>query len=278
MKNVKSGEFDFNNPELVSVIDEVPIWSAPFGMKLLDIIRYRKNITALDIGFGLGFPLLEIAMRLGNSCKVYGIDPWKQAIERTKKKIEIYEISNVEILDGSAEKIDLPDNSVDLIVSNNGINNVTDLETVLCECSRIMKKGSQFIATVNTNKTMHEFYRVYEEVLLEAGMDDAVVRMYDQIYQKRKPVEELKEMFQISGLKINRIIEDEFRYRYADGSAMLNHFFIRLAFLESWKSVIDRQCADEVFCEIENRINSISNVNGGFEMTVPFLTFDCVKV
>ncbi|MBN1577163.1 MAG: hypothetical protein JW913_11460 [Chitinispirillaceae bacterium] len=69
--------FDF--ALLPDLCDELPFWSAPFGLKLLDLIEYRRNITALDIGFGCGFPLIELAMRLGPTCTVYGIDPWDEA-------------------------------------------------------------------------------------------------------------------------------------------------------------------------------------------------------
>ncbi|MCK7521975.1 MAG: methyltransferase domain-containing protein [Ignavibacteriales bacterium] len=89
--------FDLNDKDTVSIIDELPLWSAPFGLKLLDAIKLRPNITALDIGFGLGFPLLEVAQRLGNSSKVYGIDPWKAAIERTQTKIKILGLTNIEL-------------------------------------------------------------------------------------------------------------------------------------------------------------------------------------
>ena len=89
--------FDLNDKDTVSIIDELPLWSAPFGLKLLDAIKLRPNITALDIGFGLGFPLLEVAQRLGNSSKVYGIDPWKAAIERTQTKINILGLTNIEL-------------------------------------------------------------------------------------------------------------------------------------------------------------------------------------
>ena len=106
-------------------------------------------------------------MRLGNSCKVYGIDPWEAAVERIKTKINIYGITNTEIITGVAEKIPLPDNSVDLIFSNNGLNNVNDLEAVLNECSRVSKIGSQLVFTFNTDKTMIEFYSVLEDVLRE---------------------------------------------------------------------------------------------------------------
>lgn len=74
--------FDLNSYKHVELIDELPFWSAPFGIKLLDSIMLKKNMTALDIGFGLGFPLTEIAMRLGKSSKIYGIDPWHTAIKR----------------------------------------------------------------------------------------------------------------------------------------------------------------------------------------------------
>lgn len=133
MKKYLTTNYDLNDESIISVIDELPLWAAPFGLKLLDKINYRKNITALDIGSGLGFPLLEIAMRLGNTCKIYGLDPWGAAIERIKTKVGIYGICNVEVLNGVAEKIPLPDKSVNLIFSNNGLNNVEDLSISLKE-------------------------------------------------------------------------------------------------------------------------------------------------
>ncbi len=65
MKKYLSNDFDLR--EYVIVADECSIWSAPFGLKLLDYIDYKQNISALDIGFGTGFPLTEIALRLGDS-------------------------------------------------------------------------------------------------------------------------------------------------------------------------------------------------------------------
>jgi arsenite methyltransferase len=69
------------NVELTGFYDELPLWSAPFGIKLLEEVPLRKNIRALDIGFGTGFPLLELAQQLGASSVVYGIDPWEEAVE-----------------------------------------------------------------------------------------------------------------------------------------------------------------------------------------------------
>ena len=79
---------------LLSAQDDFPLWSAPFGLMLLNHIRLKPKIEALDIGFGSGFPLLELAQRLGNSSTVYGIDPDKAAHER------IYGYKPSEAIDG----------------------------------------------------------------------------------------------------------------------------------------------------------------------------------
>lgn len=277
MNHVDSS-FDLNDPQLVSVIDELSLWSAPFGLKLLDAVRYQKSMTVLDIGFGTGFPLLELAMRLGSSSKIYGIDPWTEAVERTRRKIAVYGIINVELLDGVAESIPLPDGSVDLIVSNNGINNVNDLDKVLSECDRIGKPGAQFVATMNLDKTMVEFYQVMETVLRENGLVDEIEAMKKHIYFKRKPISEIKERFEMHHFNIDRVHEDVFEYKFANGTAMLNYHFIRLAFLDSWKNIVTEGIRGKVFSEIESRLNTIAESKGVFSMTVPFATIDARKI
>jgi precorrin-6B methylase 2 len=101
------GNSNFATNKQPEFLDELPLWSASFGLKLLDYIDYKPNITAVDIGFGTGFPLTEIAMRLGNNSTVYGIDEWKEGINRAEGKINYYGLSNVKIIEGSGESIPL---------------------------------------------------------------------------------------------------------------------------------------------------------------------------
>ena len=269
--------YDLNNKEIVSIIDELPLWSAPFGLKLLDKINYRKNITALDIGSGLGFPLLEVAMRLGNSCKVYGIDPWKTAVERTKTKMKIYDITNVKLITGVAEQTPLPDNSVDLIFSNNGLNNVNDIKSVLSECFRVSKIGAQLVFTYNTERTMIEFYSVMEEVLRDRNMLNEIGLMKKHIYKKRKPVDEFRLLLEESGFLVNEIHRDEFFIAFTDGTTMFNHFLIKLAFIGSWKEFVPDERHKEIFAEVKKRLNEIARNNGSLKLTVPYILMDCEK-
>lgn len=270
--------FDFNSDELIEVFDELPFWTAPFGLKLLENIRVRKNCTILDIGFGAGFPLTELAMRFGKSSKVYGIDPWEAAIKRAEKKIAFYGIENVEIIRGVAEDIPLLDNSVDLITSNNGLNNVADLNQTLSECSRIMKGGGQFIQTLNLNTTMIEFYDILEQVLEETGMYAEINTMRNQIYTMRKPLEEWIELVKEHGFSVKKVVNDQFNYTFADGSTMLQYYFIRLAFLSTWKNIVPEDKQTEVFGIIEKRMNKIAEKQGFFKLSIPFVVIDSEKI
>jgi ubiquinone/menaquinone biosynthesis C-methylase UbiE len=68
-------EIDWSAPEVAAHYDELPLWSAPFGLLLLKHLPLRPHLTVLDVGCDTGFPLLELAQRLGATCRVHGVDP-----------------------------------------------------------------------------------------------------------------------------------------------------------------------------------------------------------
>lgn len=261
----------------ISTIDELPLWSAPFGMMILDKIQYKKNMQVLDVGFGTGFPLLEIAQRLGTTSKLFGIDPWQEAIGRATKKCNVYNIHNVSLITGYAENMPFESKSFDLIVSNNGLNNVSDIDKVLAECLRIMKPEASLIFTVNLPGTMQEFYKVFEEILLAKDLKESVIILHKHIADKRKTINEWQQLISKHNFLLQDIEEREFYLKYADGSAMFQHHFIKLAFLESWKEIMPIEESEKIFSEIENKLNRMSDEKGGLTLTIPYVCFVCKK-
>jgi arsenite methyltransferase len=275
MKKYLSNDFDIDG--MVDVLDELPLWSAPFGLKLLDYVNYRQNIAAVDIGFGTGFPLTELALRLGEGSTVYGIDPWGKAIARANKKIEQYRITNIKIIQGEAESIPLDDNSIDLITSNNGINNTGNREKVMAECSRISRKGGQFVQTMNLDKSMVEFYGELERVLSELRLVNEIELMHRHIAQKRPPVEGLLALMEQNGFVVKDVEYDHFNYRFSSGTAMLNHYFIRLAFMGSWIEILPHDRLHEIFDAVESGLNSQAQQAGGIKLGIPFVLINANK-
>jgi ubiquinone/menaquinone biosynthesis C-methylase UbiE len=275
MKSYLNNNFD--TQKWAYYIDELSVWSAPFGLKLLNFIDYKPNIAAIDIGFGAGFPLIEIAMRLGEGSVVYGIDPWKEAINKTEEKINYYGISNVKIIEGMAESIPLGNNSVNLITSNNGINNVEDIDKVLIECSRILNTGGQFIQTMNLEKSMFEFYDQLENVLSELNLKAEIEIMYQHIEEKRPSIDKILKIMKRENFIIKDIEYDHFDYKFSNGTAMFNHYFIRLAFMNSWIKILPKERVNEIFGIIETRLNKQAELFGGIKLSIPFVLINSIK-
>lgn len=269
--------FDLSDPALVSMLDELPLWSAPFGLKLLDSIIFKPNMNVLDIGCGTGFPLIEISNRLNSSCHVYGIDPWQQAIERIRLKIKVQNLSNAMVINGKAEQLPFENEFFHLIVSNNGINNVENPEAVLAECYRVSRPHAQMILTVNLPATMNQFYAILEATLRDHGKTKEVIKMREHIHHKRKPHHQTTAMITRAGFCIQKIFEDHFTMRFLDGSAMFNHFFIKLAFLDSWKNILSPDDRKPIFEIVETRLNKIAEHCGEVKLTIPFVCIDCFR-
>jgi ubiquinone/menaquinone biosynthesis C-methylase UbiE len=266
-----SDKYNFQTAIGSSIIDELPLWSAPFGLEILNQIDFKDKINVLDIGFGTGFPLVEISQRLGAGSMVYGIDPWEPSHIRTRQKIKFYGLSNVKIIKGVAEKIPLKDNSIDLIVSNNGVNNVTDIIKVFSECRRICRKNAQFIISVNLDKTMFEFYDLFKDTLKDFKLTDEIKNVNNHIYEKRKPVKFIKQLFTGNNFEILRVVNKKFTMKFINGTTFFNHSLIKIGFLPGWEKLLKEKDVKKVFAELENRLNRISKAKGYLEMTIPYL-------
>lgn len=271
-------DFTFEDtPDFVSTYDEQPLWSAPFGMLLLKHIEYRPEITILDIGCGTGFPLLEIASRFGPGCKCYGLDTWSNANERAKEKIKHYGLTNVEIMEGSGAAIPLGDNSLDLVVSNLGINNFEEPCIVFKECKRVLKPGAKLALTTNLYGHWREFYRVFEATLFELGMEELaeVIKTHEQA---RGTVESVSGYFTDAGFNLTRTITDSMEMKFANGTAFLNHHFVKLGWLTTWLQLVPKTDHQKVFGLLERHLNQVAAENSGLSLTVPMAFIEGEKV
>jgi ubiquinone/menaquinone biosynthesis C-methylase UbiE len=261
--------FQFNDtPEFISTFDEQPLWSAHFGILMLKHIELKPNITLLDLGSGAGFPLLELAERLGSSSKCYGLDPWTNANSRDRQKLRDYNIGNVEIIDGSATQIPFDDKSIDLIISNLGVNNFDDAQAALKECRRVLKPGGRLVITTNLNGHWKEFYDTFQRTLAELDEPELVQDLISQ-QEHRGSIASIAKRLEDCGLKMTRHFEDKFQMRFLDGSAFLRHHFVKVGWLGSWRDLVPEEKRVKIFQKLEENLNSYAAENGGLALTVP---------
>src|SRR6201981_3642842 len=132
------------------------------------LAQLKPGETVLDLGSGGGIDVLLSARRVGPTGKAYGLDMTDEMLALANENKRKAGVENVEFLKGEIENIPLPDNSVDVIISNCVINLSADKDRVLREAYRVLKPGGRFaVSDVVTRGQVPEELR--RDMLLGVG-------------------------------------------------------------------------------------------------------------
>jgi len=259
---------DYRDPDFASAFDELPLWSSYCGQLLLEHVPLRKGMHLLDLGCGSGFPLLELAQRLGPGSRAVGVDSWPEAMTRADFKKQFFGAKHVELIAADASSLPFPDESFDLAVSNLGVNNFEDPQRVMRECFRVMRPAGTVAITSNLVGHFAEFYTVYRKTLRELQLEKYIAAL-DAQENHRSTLIGLKELLTGSGFQLTRVEEKNFHYTFADGTALFYHPLVRFGFLGGWRNFLEKEDERKVFDALEANLNGISETEGKLTLQVP---------
>jgi len=270
-----AGAVQAGDPVAVAALDDLPVWSAPFGQALLESVRLRHGLRVLDVGCGLGYPLLELAACLGPTGCCTGLDPWEAALVRAREKAWARGQA-VTFVQGEAEAMPFPEGAFDLVISNNGLNNVAAVDTTLSECFRVAAPGAQLVMTANLPGTFEGFYQAFSLVLGELGLEDRVSALQAHREAKRRPAEAWTHLVGAAGFAVESVRQETFTWSLLDGTALFRHAALRLSFLPAWEAAAGKE-APRVLAALESRLNAMAARSGGLRLEVPFLCLSAVR-
>jgi len=132
------------------------------------LAQLHPGETVLDLGSGGGIDVLLSAQRVGPTGKAYGLDMTDEMLALANENKRKSGLENVEFLKGEIENVPLPDNSVDVVISNCVINLSGDKDKVLREAFRVLKPGGRFaVSDVITHGEMNP--QIRKSIFLWAG-------------------------------------------------------------------------------------------------------------
>jgi len=182
------------------------------------LAKLNPGETVLDLGSGGGIDVLLSARRVGPTGKAYGLDMTDEMLALAHENKKKAGLENVEFLKGEIENIPLPDNSVDVVISNCVINLSADKDRVLREAFRVLKPGGRFaVSDVVTRGEVNAEIRksvlmwvgcvagalediAYRSKLTSAGFDQIEIEP-TRIYR----VEDAREMLSAAGIDVDGI-------------------------------------------------------------------------
>ena len=168
--------------------------------------------TVLDLGSGGGIDVLLSARRVSPGGKAYGLDMTDDMLALARENQKKAGVENVEFLKGEMENIPLPDNSVDVIISNCVINLSADKDRVLREAFRVLKPGGRFaVSDVVVRGDVPDVIR--QSMLLWVGCIAGALRDYDYVAKLARAG------FESIGIEPTRVydIEDARAFLSAEG-------------------------------------------------------------
>jgi arsenite methyltransferase len=144
------------------------------------LAKLNAGETVLDLGSGGGIDVLLSAKRVGSKGKAYGLDMTDEMLALANENKRKAGVENVEFLKGEIEHIPLPDNSVDVVISNCVINLSADKDAVLSEAFRVLKPGGRFaVSDVVTRGEM--LPEIRKSILLWVGCIAGALEEHDYL-------------------------------------------------------------------------------------------------
>ena len=259
--------FDPADPQAVACYDELPLWSAMAGLLLLEHVGLGAR-RVLDVGCGTGFPLLELAGRLGPRAFLCGVDTWGTALGRARAKARAWGLGHAALARADGAALPLRAGAFDLVVSNLGLHNFADPEATLRECRRVLVPGGELALTSNLAGHMRELYEAYEAVLAERDDRAALGRLREHV-ERRGSVEGIARRLQGCSFRVTAAHERLLPMRFAGAHALLSHHFIRLGFLPAWEEIVDEPARPATLAALRSRLDRVAAGRGELLLTVP---------
>jgi SAM-dependent methyltransferase/TusA-related sulfurtransferase len=145
----------------------------------------REGDTVLDVGSGSGTDLLLAAQAIGGAGQAIGLDMTTAMLAKVEKSLAAAGVSNVRLLEGNAEKIPLPDASVDVVTSNGVINLVPDKRAAFAEINRVLRPGGRLqIGDIALGQPLSSDClsnpTLWAECIVGATLEDEYLAMLDE--------------------------------------------------------------------------------------------------
>src|SRR5215813_13911246 len=227
-----------------------PEWRSRFDALLDENVETPVEGEILEVNCGTGGHALEIAERLKDKGEVVAVDASAERLELAGAKALVAKLRNVHFEHASPRQLPFESNRFDAVIGDASLAETREIEGMLAEMIQVAKPGARVTIMLATHGSFDEFFSIYWEALMEAGLIDELWGRLEAMIRERGTVSDAEAMAARLGLRDVQSITGKEEFDFETGAEFLESPVIADPFLSEWLSIIPPGKRQEVTAAI----------------------------
>lgn len=244
-----------------------PDWRDRFDTLVNEHIKLPQEGRILDANCGTGAHSIELAEKMGAKGEVLGVDPSAERIEIARAKALAKKIDNVVFEQSGATILGFDSFEFDAVIGDASMLPPDQIEDLLAEIVRVAEADAPVVLKVATRSSFDEFFSIYWEALLEAGLADEVWNELEALIKERASISDLENLASRAGLRNVRNITTKEEFDFESGDSFIESPLIKDAFLSDWLRIVPYQRQEEIRERIVSIIDREKH-DGPFDVSI----------
>jgi ubiquinone/menaquinone biosynthesis C-methylase UbiE len=244
-----------------------PEWRSRFDALLGENIEIPAEGEILEVNCGTGSHALEIAERLKDKGEVLAVDSSAERLELARAKALVTKLQNVRFEQAVSGNLPFPSDKFDAVIGDASLIETGEMEATFAELVRVARPGARVTIMLATHGSFDEFFSIYWEALMDAGLVDKVWENLEVLIRERGTVSDAEAMASRLGLNDVESVTSKEEFDFETGSQFLESPVIADPFLPEWLSIIPPDKWQEVTAAI-NRVIERERHQMAFDVSV----------
>ncbi|HJQ68354.1 MAG TPA: methyltransferase domain-containing protein [Blastocatellia bacterium] len=244
-----------------------PDWRDRFDTLINEHVELPAEGQFLDVNCGTGAYAIELAERVQGKGEVIGTDPSAERLELARAKALVKKIEEVSFEQAAATDLPFRDEQFDAVIGDASFVAPDQMEDMLTEMARVASPGARIVFKMTTHGSFDEFFSIYWEALLLAGIVEEVWGALETLINERGAKTDAERLAERVGLRQVESVTSKESFLFDSGSEFMESPLIKDTALDEWLSIVPEAKRPEVYERIISLIDRERH-EGPFEVSI----------
>ena len=244
-----------------------PDWRDRFDTLINEQVKLPDEGQFLDVNCGTGAYAIELAERVQGKGEVIGTDPNAERIEIARAKAQVKKVEDVSFEHAPATDLPFRDEQFDAVIGDASLVAPDEMEEMLTEMTRVASPDASIVFKITTLGSFDEFFSIYWEALLGAGIVEEVWGALESLINERLSKSDAENLARRVGLRQVESVTSREAFLFDSGNEFLESPLIKDTVLDDWLAIVPEDKRQEVYERLASLIDRDRH-EGPFEVSI----------